>query len=220
MSTPSRRRQLMRVYGDKTERKPTRRDRQFLNPKRKPTRRDRQFLDPRTYRVKLASKKSLFKKSLFKKSLFKKKRTKKRKKTRKNKKRTSKNKKRTSKNKKRKTRKRTKKGGFCFTKKCKRKERIDEENKKFNKDINQHKKETEQIKWDLVNELCTQTDKKEFEYCRNNILLPNYNRPLDKLLIDTNNMIKSPITSPITSPIPHKSIEAPIGLKNKRKINV
>ena len=94
MSTPSRRRQLMTVYGDKTERKPTRRDTQFLNPIIKPTRRDTQFLNPRTYRVKLASKKSLFKK----------KRTKKRKKTRKNKKRTRKTRKR--KTRKRKTRKR------------------------------------------------------------------------------------------------------------------
>ena len=97
MSTPSRRRQLMRVYGDKTERKPTRRDRQFLNPKRKPTRRDTQFLNPRTYRVKLASKKSLFKK----------KRTKKRKKTRKNK--TRKRKTRKRKTRKRKTKRKTRK---------------------------------------------------------------------------------------------------------------
>ena len=54
MSTPSRRRQLMRVYGDKTKRKPTRRDRQFLNPKKKLTKKERQFLNPTTYRVKLA----------------------------------------------------------------------------------------------------------------------------------------------------------------------
>ena len=64
-----------------------------------------------------------------------------------------------------------------------------------------------------MNELCTQTDKKEFEYCRNKILLPSYNRPLDKLLSDTNNMIKSPITSQI----PHKSIEAPLGLKIRER---
>ena len=54
MSTPSRRRQLMRVYGDKTKRKPTRRDRKFLNPKKKLTKKERQFLNPSTYRVKLA----------------------------------------------------------------------------------------------------------------------------------------------------------------------
>jgi len=54
MSTPSRRLQLMRVYGDKTKRKPTRRDRQFLNPKKKLTKKERQFLNPSTYRVKLA----------------------------------------------------------------------------------------------------------------------------------------------------------------------
>ena len=54
MSTPSRRLKLMRVYGDKTKRKPTRRDRQFLNPKKKLTKKERQFLNPSTYRVKLA----------------------------------------------------------------------------------------------------------------------------------------------------------------------
>ena len=97
MSTPSRRRQLMRVYGDKTETKPTRRDRQFLNPKKQLTKKQRQFLNPSTYRVKLASKKSLFKK----------KRTKKRKKTRKNKTRTRKTRKR--KTRKRKTKRKTRK---------------------------------------------------------------------------------------------------------------
>ena len=54
MSTPSRRLQLMRVYGDKTKRKPTRRERQFLNPKKKLTKKERQFLNPSSYRVKLA----------------------------------------------------------------------------------------------------------------------------------------------------------------------
>ena len=111
MSTPSRRRQLMTVYGDKTERKPTRRDTQFLNPIIKPTRRDTQFLNPRTYRVKLASKKSLFKK----------KRTKKRKKTRKNKKRTRKTRKR--KTRKRKTRKRKTRKRKTRKRKTKRKTR-------------------------------------------------------------------------------------------------
>ena len=53
MSTPSRRLQLMRVYGDKTKRKPTRKERLFLNPKKKLTKKERQFLNPTTYRVKL-----------------------------------------------------------------------------------------------------------------------------------------------------------------------
>jgi hypothetical protein len=179
MSTPSRRLKLIRVYGNKTKRTPTRKERLFLNPKKKLTKKERQFLNPTTYRVKLARKK--------------KKRTRKKKNKRKRTKR------------KRTKRKRTKRGGFCITKECKRKKRIEKENKKFDKDIKQHKKETEQIKWNLVNELCTQTDKKEFEYCRNSILLPSDNRSLDKLLINTNNMIKSPMT--------HKPIKTPPGLK-------
>ena len=94
MSTPSRRLQLMRVYGDKTKRKPTRRDRQFLNPKKKLTKKERQFLNPTTYRVKLAQ------------SRKKRKRKTKRRKRRKTKRRKRRKTKRRKRRKRRKTRKR------------------------------------------------------------------------------------------------------------------
>jgi len=102
MSTPSRRRQLMRVYGDKTKRKPTRRDRQFLNPKKKLTKKERQFLNPSTYRVKLA-------KSRKKRKRQKTKRRKRRKTKRRKRQKTKRRKRRKTKRRKRRKTKRTRK---------------------------------------------------------------------------------------------------------------